>query len=61
MFWGELEDEEQSFLERIRNFTPKKCFLEIQKVSVNDDVESDAFLGAVAKMRKEQHSKTAKE
>ena len=48
-------------MQRINNFAPKKCFLELQKVSLNEDAETDGFLGAVAKMRKEQQTKAKKE
>jgi hypothetical protein len=30
-----LEAEEQDFLNRVHNFTPKKSFLEMQRISLN--------------------------
>ena len=61
MFAVGLEPEEQNFLERIKQFTPKKSFLELQKTAVNEDPSNDPFLSALARMRAEQESKAKEE
>lgn len=57
LFQEGLEPEEQSFLQRVKNFTPKKSFLELQKIALNLEPENDVFLSAVERMRREQEEK----
>ena len=52
-----MEQEEQEFLHKVRNYVPKKSFLELQKISLNIEPENDVFLSAVEKIRREQDSK----
>jgi hypothetical protein len=36
----------------VRNFVPKKSFLEMQKIASNVEAASDTFLTAIEKIRK---------
>lgn len=49
-----MEADEREFIKKIKNFTPKKSFLELQKVTLNVEPETDPFLCAIEKIRKEQ-------
>jgi hypothetical protein len=44
-------------LQRVHNFAPKKSFLELHKLAAIPETESDPFLTAIDKIRKEQQAK----
>lgn len=48
------DNEEQSFMERLRNYNPQRSFLELQKITKGETEENDPFLQAVSKIRQEQ-------
>ena len=59
LFKGTMEEDEAQFLEKIRNFNPKKSFLELQRITQEKQSENDNFLAAIEKIRKQQALKLA--